>query len=70
VVLPDLRNALGFLQLFQRFTLAPRKRRAMLNSVLLISFGLLESFGVLFLESHPLYLLLEEAEGAATARAP
>lgn len=60
----------GFFQLLERLALAPRKRRAVRDGVLLVSLRLLEGFGVPFPEAHPFDLLLEEAERAAAAGAP
>ena len=50
--------------------MAPRKRRAVFDGVLLVSFGFLERHGVLFLEPYPFDLLLKETEGAAAAGPP
>ena len=66
----DLRNPLRSFQLFERFSLAPGKRRAVFDGVLLVSLGFLERLWVLLFEPYPFDLLLEETEGAAASRAP
>ena len=66
----DLLDALGTLKLNQRLALTPGKGRAVFNGVLLVGFSLFKRFRVLFPETHPFDLLLQEAECAAAARSP
>ena len=53
----DLRNPLRSFQLFERFSLAPGKRRAVFDGVLLVSLGFLERLWVLLFEPYPFDLL-------------
>ena len=70
MIAPDLLDALRPFQFNERLPLAPRKRRTVLDRILLVCLGLLECLRMFFAQPHPFDLLLKEAEGAAASRAP
>lgn len=64
VVDADRRDAFRSGQFLERFALAPGKGGAVLEGGLLVALCFVEGFGMLFHQSHPFDLLLEEAESA------